>query len=450
MKTKFYFKFLSILTLTILTFFACETEPFGGNELTEQQLTTKELFKVNYSLEDFEDESGHIVNNIEVDWDNYKTKIFQENEWYEFQINQKKPMSYMGNGEIRGQSFTLLAHQDGNGYKFYINKMLSFHNDNEFTYFGLREKFFGGMVYLYNLEGEVEHLVHYEKGKPMHSVESIKVNPETIDSLGLVSRGDCHERGNTARCDDALSCGIDVSGGASSNGSCGGGGTGGGTGWTPVTTYHFTDWYNNNGNNWSYNGTTYDGYTTEWVWIPGGYNPPQTSWTYATTTGGGSSLDGYSSGNTTYSDNPPPNDTNEDEKTIPVVQQTLTQICGDYRWNLDQYSATVNITNVYVQALRPTKSGVHSIDVKFDVLCVDIPYQSTSRNASITFNAAYERAKRNLMNWLTNNPSINDDFIATEQFKVFLLRSLRTSQPGSTLSTNPCAGSSTSEAKYCV
>ena len=306
MKTKFYFKFLPILTLTILTFFACETEPFGGNELTQQQLSAKELFKVNYSLEDFEDESGHITNNIEVDWDNYETKIFQENEWYEFQINQKKPMSYEGNGEIKGQSFTLLANKNEEGYKFYINKMLSFQNDKEFTYFGLQEKLYGGMVYLYNLKGELEHLIHYEKGNPMHNVESIKINSDITEKLGLVSRGGCWEKGNTARCDDALSCGIQVGGGGSSNGSCGGGGTSGGTGWTPVTTYHYTDWYNNNGDSWSYNGTTYDGHTTEWVWISGnGQNNSVTSWSYAETSGSGPNFDGYQSGEVNYMDNAP-------------------------------------------------------------------------------------------------------------------------------------------------
>lgn len=436
-----------------LTFFACEIEPFEGNDVIEQQLTLPELFEANFSLEEFDDENGDIINNIEVNWESFKTKTYNEKKWYEFKVIQHKPVTYSGNGEIQGKFFTLLAHKNENGIKYFINKMLSYQNERDYTYFNIEEKFYGGIVHLYNIKGETEHLFHFEKGVVIHSVESIKVKSEATNSLGLVSRGDCHQKGNTSRCTDALSCGITVGSGGSSNegnGSCGNA-AGGASGWTPITTYHFTDWYNNHGNNYTYNGTTYDGHTTEWIWVSSnGYTPPQVSWTYAETSGSGPNPDGYSSGNTTYSDNPPTGDVEEKDKTIPVVDQTLTEICGDYSWKVDQYSATVNITNIYVQALRPTKAGVYSIDVKFDVLCVDIPYQGTARNASITFNASYERAKRNLMNWLTKNPSINDDFIATKQFKVFLLKSLRLSQPGSTISTRPCAGSSTSKAKYCV
>jgi hypothetical protein len=326
--------------------------------------------------------------------------------------------------------------------------MLSFSDGEGFTYFTITERYYHGMVYLYNLKGEAEHLMHFEKGVAMHGIESIKVETTDSDNLGLISRGDCWEKGNTARCDSALDCALN---GTNSGGGCGGGSASGGSGWTQITTFHFTDWYNNNGNNWSYNGYTYDGYSTEWIWVSGGNNSGiESSWTYAQTSGSNSTSEGHGSGGAVFSNEPPEDADGENDKVVLGSEQTLTEICGKYDWKVDQYSATVNISNIYVQALRPTTSGVYSIDVEFDVLCVNIPYQGTARNADITFNAAYERAKRNLMRWLQSNPTINDDFIATEQFKEFLRRALITSQPGSTISTRPCSGSATSEAKYCV
>jgi hypothetical protein len=316
MKPRHYIS-LYLLSSLCLIIAGCEIEPFGDDNIIKDSLTIQEEFQLNFSLENFDDPSGHIVENIEVNWANYKTKIYAEKEWYEFEVMQRKPITYKGNGEIQGQFFTLLAHKNEDGIKYYINKMLSFQNGKGYTHFNIEEKYYGGMVYLYNLQGEVEHLFHFEKGVPLHSVESTKVKSETTNSLGLVSRGDCHQKGNTARCTDALSCGIRVGSGGSSNGGTGscGSAAGGGTGWTPVTTYHYTDWYNNRGSHSEYSHTEYNGSSTEWVWISGGsqtYNYSNTSTNYAS---GSTNPDGYTSG-VTYSDNPPNNVVGN---TMPIV-----------------------------------------------------------------------------------------------------------------------------------
>ncbi len=306
------FKYLAIVTLIFSLILGCETEPLGQTQTLEQRLTVAQAFEAEFTLENFEDISGHINRNIEVNWDYFEIKTYNDKQWYEFKVKQNKPVTYSNKGRIKGQFFTVLAHKGENEIKYFINKMLSFSNGKGYTYFNIEERSYHGMTYLYNLQGEAEYLFHYEKGKPLNSVESIKIEEEEVNSLGLIARAGCTEKANTSRCDSALECALNIDG--EGGGSCGGGSAAGGSGWVPITTYHYTDWYNQNGDSSTYNGTTYDGSTTEWVWVPGsGSNNSQISWTYAETAGGGSSNpDGYTSGETTFSENPP-----DSEEAIP-------------------------------------------------------------------------------------------------------------------------------------
>ncbi|AKA36539.1 hypothetical protein [Flagellimonas lutaonensis] len=294
-------------------------------------MTLVKEFQLHFDLTEFDDPSGHIVENIKVDWANYKTEKFDDKEWYEFQVIEERPVAYSGEGRIQGQYFTLLAHKTDEGFKFFVNKMLSYSDGEGFTYFNIKEKYYHGMAYLYNLEGEVEHLFHFEKGKLMRSVESIKTDISETETLGLIARGECHEKASTARCNSALECALN--GGPNGNGTggngCGGGGGPGGSGggFRMVTTHHYTDWYNDRGSYSEYSHTEYNGSTSEWVWVGGssgysGQGYSDSSYNYAST-----SPEGYSSGQVDYSITPPANAEEEPNKLILNLNDMLEYPC---------------------------------------------------------------------------------------------------------------------------
>lgn len=315
-----FFRNLFFLSITFILFASCEIEPYRD----DAQLSTNiiEEFQAKFSLKNFEDPSGHITENIEVNWNNYTTKLYDDKLWFEFQIIENRPKSYSKKGELRGEHFTLLAHKEGSRIKLYINKMLATTDGDGFTYFSIQEKYYGGMVYLYNLMGEVEHLSYFEKGDLIRTIADNNVNEEENWALGLSISASCHEKANVARCDSALQCALD--GGANGDsGSCGGGGGG----YVTVTTFHFTDWYNNRGSYSDYSHTTYDGSTTELVWVSSdsssgwdsGYSEENTG--YANT-----NPDGY----TTYSDKKPRNAIEDPYKVVKDV-------------SLKQYPCAANI-----------------------------------------------------------------------------------------------------------
>lgn len=290
--------FVTTLLLSIFLL-GCEDDTTVPMETADKELTPQEFFRSQFTLDHFEDPSGHVVENIEIDWNDYQTKTFNDKTWYEFKAIQHQPTEILGKDRIRGSFYSLLAYKDGDGSKMYLNKMLSYSDGEGFTYFNIAEKYYHGMVYLYNLEGEVEHLFHFQKGNLKHSVENIKLVPTETDALGLIARGECHQKASTARCYDALGCALEQIGSG-----CGSGGTGGS--YVSVTTHYYTDWYNNRGGTLDYSHTQYNGSSSEWVWMSsnsGSSGYANTSYNYAV---GSTNQEGYTSG-TTYSATRPRN-----------------------------------------------------------------------------------------------------------------------------------------------
>ncbi|GAA4272056.1 hypothetical protein GCM10022258_13500 [Aquimarina gracilis] len=145
----------------------------------------------------------------------------------------------------------------------------------------------------------------------------------------------------------------------------------------------------------------------------------------------------------------------DDDKDVLIVEpdspQSLTSICGDYNFKNDGFSSKANISNLWIMALRKVNNQIIAINASFNYLCVDIPYQYTSRNASQTFNKAWERAKGDLFMWLNGNPNVYQDGVVTDQLKQFLIQHLNGLQAGSTISEGGCGGNIPStRAKYCV
>ncbi|WP_350285561.1 hypothetical protein [uncultured Croceitalea sp.] len=269
MSTCHYRHLFALFLIFCFLISGCETEPIAQNEAVEEPLSLNEAFKLAFSLSSFEDPTGHIIESIEVDWHTFQVRSLEGKKWYEFDIKQKQPVAFTGEGEIQGQFFTLLAHKNEDGIKFFVNKMLSFSAGEGYTYFNIAERHYHGMLYLYNLKGQVEYVHHYEKGELMSGIEDVLIDPHNTEKLGLATASRCNYKASAKPC-SGNNCG--KSGAYSSPTSpCGGRGNGGGNGgYTQVTTHHYTDWYNNRGSYSEYSHTQYNGSSSEWVWVSRG------------------------------------------------------------------------------------------------------------------------------------------------------------------------------------
>lgn len=273
--------FVSVLIL----FLSCEEEQIVDTQEQQSltQTTPVQIFQSAFDLDKFEDPAEQIVDNIEIDWNDFTIKTIENIEWYEFQVNENKPVGYE-DGIIKGYNYTLLAALvDKGDPKLYLNKMLSYSDGRANSYLDIKNEYFHGLVYLYTMTGHTDYLQHYQKGLLISQFEDNEVKPTDISPLTNRSDDCMNKTSLTARCDSALQCALD---GGNNSGSCGGGNGGGsptGGGYRTVTTYHYTDWYNvrTNGTK-EYSNTQYHGSTREYVWVPSNHRGAMTTWNYST------------------------------------------------------------------------------------------------------------------------------------------------------------------------
>lgn len=218
---------IGILTFGITLFtISCSKENVTEIELSEtQQLQSK------FSLEDFDD--VFVKNNLEIDWNNFNTNLNSESKVfsYEFDTHFKVKSSIEDYAKYK----LLASKNELNDWKFEIIKFsTSKENINNYlSYFSVNN--FSGSIYHYNLKGENTLIKVYSKGK---ITEEISINDfnnvNTLAKAPPIGGGHC------------LGC------------------------WTLVRTEHYTDWYTNSGGGSTlyYSHSTYDGATTEWVYIP--------------------------------------------------------------------------------------------------------------------------------------------------------------------------------------
>ncbi|GAA3570360.1 hypothetical protein [Snuella lapsa] len=159
----------------------------------------------------------------------------------------------------------------------------------DYSFFNLGN--FGGMLYFYNLEGELPLIAYWEDGQMVESIENELIPKNKLHfSTAKCAQKVVRDLKLTSKCNS-----LDPDCDSNPLDPC----RGGGGGYVPVVTYYYTDWYKiySNGDS-EYTYTQYNGSTTEYVYVsnPDGGDYSQSAYSrynyYAN--GGG----GYYSSNT--------------------------------------------------------------------------------------------------------------------------------------------------------
>ena len=273
MNYKSNFSKLLLLIFVVASFLiSCQKENAEDESIisaTEVSILSK--LENSFSLKDFADPVDQIKNNLKIDWHSFTKKEIEGSDWYEFKVSETKPSSISGDAEqdgvetnIKGYNYSMIAIDTENQPKYFVIKIVSFSHQSDYSYFNIQDKKHHGMVYIYNLKGGTEYVEHYQKGILKSRIQNLETD-NTI--TGLVSREapSCGEQkaSTTARCSDALECGLNF-GSGSSGGGCGSGGTGG---YVTVTTHHYTYWYDIRDSSKELNHIQYNGSSREYVWV---------------------------------------------------------------------------------------------------------------------------------------------------------------------------------------
>lgn len=220
-------------------------------------------FKQQFDLNEIDDTQNLINDKISVVWDKATEMEFEGKTWIEFPIVQHIRPTLKFNF-ITNVEYSLLATMTNQGPLLYINKMSSYNNSPYYSLFSLEEKFYTGMVHLYQISGKPVVMRYYGKGNLVSSL----LHEDFDLSVELPVTARCTQRSSlTAACESTNNCDPP----ATPNNPCGGNATGS---YVLVYTSHTTDWYydrNGDGRAQSseYANTQFNGYTSEWVWVPG-------------------------------------------------------------------------------------------------------------------------------------------------------------------------------------
>ncbi len=181
-----------LLIVVIFSIESCNKESFLQE--TNAMLINPSLlseFENMFSLENFEDPGDLILGNLKVDWNNYSVTVIEEQEWYEFETIELRPISY-SNSRIEAYNYTLIANKSNDKIKFYVVKMASFGDELKHKYFNIEQDYFHGMSYLYNLKGSIDYIQHYQKGKLINTIEDLLVKDSASSLFGRT--GGCEEK----------------------------------------------------------------------------------------------------------------------------------------------------------------------------------------------------------------------------------------------------------------
>ncbi|WP_452221536.1 hypothetical protein [Lacinutrix salivirga] len=215
-----------ILGFSLFTI-SCSKENIAEIKQTEtQKLQSK------YTLDNFDD--VFIKNNLKIDWDDFKSNVNSQNEVIAYEFNT----SFEVKSSIENYAkYKLLASKNVvNAWSFEIIKFSTNKENisNDLSYFMLNH--FTGSIYHYNLKGDNTLIKVFENGKIIE-----KITVKDFDNVNTLAKAPAV--GGT----HCLGC------------------------WSLVRTEHYTDWYTNSGGGSTlyYSHSTYNGATTEWVYIPG-------------------------------------------------------------------------------------------------------------------------------------------------------------------------------------
>ena len=393
---------IGILTFAISLFIiSCSNENVAEIEQTEtQQLQNK------FTLDNFDD--VFVKNYLEIDWDDFKTNPNSESELISYEFNAYFKVKSTIEDYAK---YKLLASKDElNDWNFEIVKFSTSkeNTNNDLSYFSIDN--FTGSIYHYNLNGENTLIKVYSKGKITEEISA-----KDLGNVNPLAK---------APADGGTHC----------------------TGcWTLVRTDHFTDWYTNSGGGTTlyYSHSTYDGASTEWVYIPSNgdyygmpYDPEDGSYhNHYDYPHGGGSTDNH-------------NDEDITDEWIEDVTQQRNLLCGSYTFSSIGDASVANISGLGMSI----RKGYIGIDAEFSSsLCITIA-NCIPAHASALFNSAWNVAMSEVYTYLNATYTISAP--TPEQLKAHILSFLNTNlallEPGSIVSSSPCSGSiPTTGASYC-
>lgn len=233
---KNYFKVRILLFGITLVLWNCEKEEISPMSL---QLTEIQQIENEFSLKNFND--SFVSKNLVVHWDDFisKENIKENTVVYEFNTSLKVKNTIENEKQRFDFKYKVLGFKNDSD-RWYFELIKIFANNSKTldntSYFSPKD--FSGTIYHYNLKGESLALKAYKDGAFLNTFSSKGSKKNNLQSKFPSDEG----------------------------------GSQGGGFWMFSRTKHYTDWYRGNGSGgWSYTHSTYNGSTTEYVWVNTGY-----------------------------------------------------------------------------------------------------------------------------------------------------------------------------------
>nr|WP_143404134.1 hypothetical protein [Gaetbulibacter sp. 4G1] len=233
---KNYFKVRILLFGITPVLWNCEKEEISPMSL---QLTEIQQIENEFSLKNFND--SFVSNNLVVHWDDFisKENIKENTVVYEFNTSLKVKNTIENEKQRFDFKYKVLGFKNDSD-RWYFELIKIFANNDKaldgISYFSPTD--FSGTIYHYNLKGESLALKAYKDGAFLNAFSGKGSKKNNLQSKFPSDEG----------------------------------GSQGGGFWMFSRTKHYTDWYRGNGSGgWSYTHSTYNGSTTEYVWVNTGY-----------------------------------------------------------------------------------------------------------------------------------------------------------------------------------
>ncbi|WP_136465543.1 hypothetical protein [Flagellimonas onchidii] len=224
MKKHSFLKFTLSFFVLLVFFYSCEKEEAAELEITQEtevvQPTEQEIISSKFSLDGFDESSGIAKNSLKILWNEHKKVTLEEREWHEYKVVESVKID-LEKGEITDIAYSLLATMIDDNPAYWLLRMDSRNGEAYSSYFDLEKGGFTGMIYLYNLKGEMSMVRYYQKGNGFHGITKVG-NPV---ALPAPSASRCDFKVTSSNCAGTSDCGLLQSTGGSG---CGNGGGKGG------------------------------------------------------------------------------------------------------------------------------------------------------------------------------------------------------------------------------
>ncbi|MBJ6369097.1 hypothetical protein [Snuella sedimenti] len=245
-----------------------ESETMGSRRIVRQ---VKTLFEAQRLKQD----SNIFKGNLTVDWQSLSMQTKDSTTYYVFEAQTVEKWQ-VESSILQDDIFNVIAFVNNNNEIEVSLLKIKPHKESpvqDYSFFNLES--FGGMLYFYNLEGELPLIAYWEDGQMVESIENELIPKNKLHfSTAKCAQKVVRDLKLTSKCNS-----LDPDCDSNPLDPC----RGGGGGYVPVVTYYYTDWYKiySNGDS-EYTYTQYNGSTTEYVYVsnPDGGNYSQSAYSY--------------------------------------------------------------------------------------------------------------------------------------------------------------------------